>query len=54
MEKMGATISLVLALFLLAGMLLQPDTRVLAALGIAGLAVLVGVYEVVRKAQRGR
>ncbi len=50
MEKMGAAFSLAIALFLLFGMLLDVDTRLMGIIGIAGVVVLVGVYELRRKA----
>ncbi len=50
MDKMGGTISLIVAFFLLVSMLLDVDTRLMGIIGIAGVVVLVGVYELRRKA----
>ncbi len=49
MDRIGATVSLVVAFFLLVGMLLDVDTRLMGVLGIAGVVMLVGVYEILRK-----
>ncbi len=50
MGKAGTTTSLVIATFLLFGLLLQAETPVMGTIALAALVVLVAAYEFIRRA----